>query len=78
MAQRNTDMGPIIRYNMGSQSWLVISDADLAYELLNTHGAVTSHRAKHTFGNTLDAAHHGMTFNHPVSSRWKRTRAIRK
>ncbi|KAI7881896.1 cytochrome P450 [Lichtheimia hyalospora FSU 10163] len=76
MAQRNTDLGPIVRYNMGSQSWLVISDADLAYELLNTHGAATSHRAKHTFGDTLDATHHGMTFNHPVSSRWKKTRAI--
>lgn len=78
MAQRNKDMDPIVRYNMGSQPWLVISDAEIAHELLNTHGLVTSHRAKHTYGNVFDVAQYGVTFHDPVGSRWNRMRAARK
>lgn len=78
MAQRNKDLGPIVRYNMGSQPWLIISDADMAHELLNTHGVATSHRANHTYGNAFDVAQYGITFHDPVGSRWKRMRAVRK
>ncbi|CDS04181.1 hypothetical protein LRAMOSA07136 [Lichtheimia ramosa] len=74
MAQRNSDMGPILHFQMGSKPWIVISDPDMAHELLNVHGISTSHRPKHSYGTRLQSQDHGLTFIDP-GSRWKKTRA---
>ncbi|KAI7881898.1 cytochrome P450 [Lichtheimia hyalospora FSU 10163] len=67
-------MGPILLFHMGSKPWVVISDPDIAHELLNVHGVSTSHRPRHTYGTRLQSQDHGLTYIDP-GSRWKKIRA---
>lgn len=77
MARRNVDMGPILRFDMGPRSWVVISDADMVHELLNVHGVSTSCRPHYSYGTRLQSQTHGLTFT-DLGSRWKKVRAVCK
>ncbi|CDH49791.1 cytochrome p450 [Lichtheimia corymbifera JMRC:FSU:9682] len=77
MARRNVDMGPILRFDMGPRSWVVVSDPDMVHELLNVHGVSTSCRPHYSYGTRMQSQTHGLTFT-DLGSRWKKVRAACK
>lgn len=77
MAEQNANnKEPILRINMGCRPWMIIVDRHMAHEVLNGHGASTSHRPKHTY-ERLQSSEYGLVFNSP-SDRWRKTRAAGK
>lgn len=49
----HNELGPIVKFRMGIQTWISIDDPRLAHKLLVTNGAKISHRPISEFGQNL-------------------------
>ncbi|KAG2205811.1 hypothetical protein INT47_003994 [Mucor saturninus] len=75
VSQWHKELGPIIKFRMGVQTWVSIDSPELAHKVMVTNGSKTSHRNENEFMfHMYSFGGKGIVNSHPDAA-WKKARA---
>ncbi|KAI8142842.1 cytochrome P450 [Fennellomyces sp. T-0311] len=69
------ELGPVIRVQMGTESWICVGDPEITYQLLVKNGAVASNRANHKFTAAYNARGKRGIMTSDRNKNWKNLRS---
>ncbi|OZJ03717.1 hypothetical protein BZG36_03313 [Bifiguratus adelaidae] len=69
-------LGPIFRFDLGSQRWVIINDAAIAYELTSKRGALYNSRPTRNPFEDIVTHHFKSLASSPYGEEWRKRRRI--
>ncbi|KAI7896201.1 cytochrome P450 [Mucor mucedo] len=75
ISQWHKELGPIIQFRMGVQTWVSIDSPELAHKVMVTNGSKASHRNENEFSYKLSSFGGKGIVNSQPNPAWKKARA---